>query len=132
MGVLEQRFVIATALVGSSAQREAISATRGANASAGITSETSPQASASPASSLRFELIHSNARANPSSRWMNHEPPESGTRPMPTKPGTKLAAADAMRTSQAAASDSPAPAAGPLTAAITGFSSARMRRMFGW
>ena len=55
--------------------------------SAGITSETRPQASASSAPSLRLELIHSNARANPSSRCRNHVPPESGTRPMPTKPG---------------------------------------------
>ena len=46
--------------------------------------------------------------------------------------GTKLAASDARRMSQAQANESPAPAAAPLTAAITGFSSARMARMFGW
>ena len=63
---------------------------------------------------------------------MNHEPPESGIRPMPMKPGTKVAASLAIRRSQAAASESPAPAHGPLTAAMTGFSSARIRRMFGW
>ena len=59
-------------------------------------------------------------------------PPESGTRPIPTKPGTKLAASEAIRTSQAAASERPAPAAGPFTAASTGFSRARIARMFGW
>ena len=48
------------------------------------------------------------------------------------KPGTKVAASEAIRMSQAQASDSPAPAHGPFTAAITGFSSPRMRRMFGW
>ena len=37
-----------------------------------------------------------------------------------------------MRRSHAAASERPAPAVGPLTAAITGFSSARIARMFGW
>ena len=63
---------------------------------------------------------------------MNHEPPESGTRPMPMKPGTKLAASDAMRMSHAHASESPAPAAGPLTAASTGLASARIALMFGW
>ena len=63
---------------------------------------------------------------------MNQEPPESGTSPMPMKPGTKFAASDAIRMSQAHASDSPAPAQGPFTAAITGFSSPRIRRMFGW
>ena len=46
--------------------------------------------------------------------------------------GTKLAASDAIRTSQARASDSPAPAAGPLTTAITGFSSARIASTFWW
>ena len=51
---------------------------------------------------------------------------------MPTKPGTKTAASDATRTSHATASESPAPAAAPLTAAITGFSSARIARTFGW
>ena len=41
-------------------------------------------------------------------------PPESGTRPMPTNPGTNAAALDATRTSQALASESPAPAAGAV------------------
>ena len=50
---------------------------------------------------------------------------------MPTKPGTNVAASDATRTSQAQANESPAPAAGPLTAAITGFASARILRTFG-
>jgi hypothetical protein len=82
--------------------------------------------------SFRFDVIHSNARAKPSSRWMNHEPPESGTRPMPMKPGVKVAASLAIRRSHAAANERPAPAQGPFTAAITGFSSPRIRRMFGW
>ena len=48
------------------------------------------------------------------------------------KAGTKLAASTAMRMSHAQANDSPAPAAAPLTAAITGFSSARIASTFGW
>ena len=48
------------------------------------------------------------------------------------KAGTKLAESAAMRRSQAQASERPAPAAGPLTAARTGFSSARIARTFGW
>ena len=48
------------------------------------------------------------------------------------KAGTKVAASEAMRISQAQATESPAPAAAPLTAAITGFSSARIARTFGW
>jgi hypothetical protein len=46
--------------------------------------------------------------------------------------GTKLAESAASRKSQAQASERPAPAAGPFTAAMTGFSSARIARMFGW
>ena len=48
------------------------------------------------------------------------------------KPGTKVAASDATRRSQAQANESPAPAAAPFTAAMTGFWSERMRRTFGW
>ena len=48
------------------------------------------------------------------------------------KPGTNVAASDATRRSQAQANERPAPAAGPLTAAITGFASERMSRTFGW
>ena len=63
---------------------------------------------------------------------MKKEPPESGIKPMRTKPGVKLAESAAMRMSQSAASDSPAPAAAPLTAASTGFSSARIPSATGW
>ena len=63
---------------------------------------------------------------------MNHEPPASGTSPMPMKPGTNDAVSAATRTSQAQANESPAPAAAPFTAASTGFSSARTSRTFGW
>ena len=63
---------------------------------------------------------------------MNHVPPASGTSPIPMKPGTKLASEAAIRTSQAQARESPAPAQAPLIAATTGFSSARMARTFGW
>ncbi len=46
--------------------------------------------------------------------------------------GTKLAERAAMRTSHASARDIPAPAAAPLTAAITGFSSARIASTLRW
>ncbi len=46
--------------------------------------------------------------------------------------GTKLAESAAIRMSQAQANDSPAPAAAPLTAAMTGFSRARIASTFGW
>jgi hypothetical protein len=50
---------------------------------------------------------------------------------MPMKPGTKLALSAAIRMSQTQASESPAPAQTPLTAAITGFSSRRIASTFG-
>ena len=58
--------------------------------------------------------------------------PRVGHEPDPDEPRTNVAASDATRTSHAHANDRPAPAAGPLTAASTGFSSARTRRTFGW
>ena len=45
--------------------------------------------------------------------------------PTRTNPALKLAVLSAIRMSAASASDSPPPAAGPLTAAITGYGSAR-------
>src|SRR3990170_590769 len=47
-------------------------------------------------------------------------------------PGKTAASSDAIRTSHAHASERPAPAHAPLIAAMTGFSSARIARMFGW
>ena len=63
---------------------------------------------------------------------MKYVPPESGTRPMLMNAGTKLAASAAIRRSQAQANESPAPAAAPLTAAMTGFSSRLIAITFGW
>ena len=110
----------------------ASSAARAGSVSSATTSETSPHSSASAAESFRFDVIHSNDRGAPSRRWMKYVPPESGTSPMPMNAGMKLADSAAMRMSHAHASERPAPAAGPLTAAITGFSSARMARTFLW
>ncbi len=62
---------------------------------------------------------------------MKNVPPESGIRPMLMKAGMNVAEAAAIRMSHAQANERPAPAAGPLTAAITGFSSARSASRFG-
>jgi hypothetical protein len=51
---------------------------------------------------------------------------------MLTNAGTNRAVSAASRTSQARASDRPAPAAAPLTAAITGFSSPRIAVTVRW
>ena len=57
--------------------------------------------------------------------------PPSGTRPMLTKARRKKADSAATIRSQASASEQPIPAAGPLTAAITGFGISRTERMIG-
>jgi hypothetical protein len=126
------RFVMPIAFVGACAYMPASSAARAGSVSSATTSDTSPHSRASAAESFRPDVIHSKDRAVPSSRWMKYVPPESGTSPMPMNAGTKLADSAAIRMSQAQASESPAPAAGPLTAAMTGFSSARMARTFRW
>src|SRR5918996_1126374 len=54
-------------------------------------------------------------------RGSSQVPPESGIRPILTKAWVKRASSAAIRMSQAAARDTPAPAATPFTAAITGF-----------
>ena len=46
--------------------------------------------------------------------------------------GTKVASSEAIRRSHAHASESPAPAAAPFTAAITGLSSPRIALIDGW
>ena len=57
--------------------------------------------------------------------------PPSGTRPMLTKASRKNDDSAATIRSQASASAQPIPAAGPLTAATTGFGSSRIARMIG-
>ena len=59
------------------------------------------------------------------SRGRNQVPPESGTSPSFENAWMKLAERAAMTRSQASAILAPAPAATPLTAAITGIGSAR-------
>ena len=57
--------------------------------------------------------------------------PESAVRPIRLNEVTKTAASEAIRRSQASARAKPAPAAAPLTAAITGLSSSAIRWMTG-
>jgi hypothetical protein len=90
-------------------QSAASSATAPANALAGITSETSPQSSASCRGEPRFG--HPLERPREAEQPVD-EPraPASGTRPIPTNPG-RTSPLGATRRSQAQANESPAPAA---------------------
>ncbi len=72
------------------------------------------------------------ARAMPTRLATKAEAPPSGTSPMLTKASMKYALSAARTRSQARASESPIPTAGPWTAATTGLSIARMPLMIGW
>ena len=60
------------------------------------------------------------ARAAPTSRGSVHEAPESAVSPTAVNARLKLAVSATMRKSHANANAAPAPAATPLTAAMTG------------
>ncbi len=74
-----------------------------------------------------FEQDLRSRAARGSAREMNHEPPPSGVRPTRAYDITNLASSAATIRSHASASEKPAPAAAPSTAAITGFDDALQR-----
>ena len=83
--------------------------------------------SASSAGSLSPVIARPSARARPTSRGSSQVPPQSGTRPILLKAWMKLALRAATTRSQHSARLAPAPAATPLTAAITGTGIVRTR-----
>ena len=85
----------------------------------------------SPRSVCRRSWRGPSARAMPTRCGRSHVPPESGTRPIFTNAWMKLAERAASTRSQAIARLAPAPAAVPLTAAITGNGNACRRRISG-
>ena len=106
----------------------ASSIARGSKRSSSTVSDTSPMRSASAASTMRPVNMMSNARDRPTQRGSNQLTPISQPdRPTRTKAALKSADRAAMRISAASASPRPAPLAGPLTAAITGWRNARKR-----
>ncbi len=72
------------------------------------------------------------ALVKPTRDGTSSEEPPSGTSPMLTKASWKNADSAATIRSQASARESPIPAAGPLTAAMTGLGMCRMPVMIGW
>ena len=83
--------------------------------------------SASSAGSLSPVIARPSARARPTRRGSSQVPPQSGTRPILLKAWMKLALRAATTMSQHSARLAPAPAATPLTAAITGTGIVRTR-----
>jgi hypothetical protein len=82
---------------------------------------TKPISAASSANTTRLENKRSAARAGPMSRDRIHVTPCSAGRPRRAKLVVSLAPAEANRMSVKHIITKPTPAAGPLTAAITGF-----------
>ena len=76
-------------------------------------------------------MASSAARVKPTRDGTNSDEPPSGTRPMLTKASWKNADSAATMRSQASARDRPIPAAGPLTAAMTGLGISRSPVMIG-
>ena len=77
-------------------------------------------------------MASSAARAKPTRDGTNSDEPPSGTSPMLTKASEKYADSAATTRSQASARESPIPAAGPLTPAMTGLGIRRMPVISGW
>ncbi len=92
---------------------------------------TSPRLSARSAVTGSASISSSAATASPASRWIVQEAPESAPRPTRANAISRLALRPATRKSQANASDAPAPAATPFTAATTGFGIEVMAVMIG-
>src|ERR1700677_4572767 len=106
----------------------AVSRAAPSNSSSRTTRRTSPLRSASPASMMRPVSINSHAREAPINRGRSQLTPMSQPEsPRRTKATLKRAVLLAMRMSLARARARPPPAAGPLTAAITGWGSERKR-----
>src|SRR5438874_915076 len=105
------------AIVGPSASSPANAATSEAKDSSGTTRVTSPIASADAAGTGSDSSSISSAFADPTSLGSVHDAPVSGTRPIFENAIANDAPSAAIRKSHAKASDAPAPAAGPLTAA---------------
>ena len=87
--------------------------------------------SASTAGRRSPSIARPSARARPTARGSSQVPPQSGTRPIFEKAWMKLAERAATTRSQASARLAPAPAATPLTAAITGTGIERSRSSIG-
>src|SRR5271166_6652360 len=109
-----------------SAISRAIARAAGRSSPGGCTALTSPPARASSAGKTRPEKFHSSALAMPTMRGRNQLEQASGTMPRRTKTKPKRASVEAIRMSMGRSMVTPMPTAGPLTAAITGFSDAKI------
>src|SRR5271168_3857234 len=116
------RFKARTASGGPAASCAASDCASASTLSCGTMRSTTPMRSASAAPIMSpVHSIHA-ARDSPARRGSRYVPPKSGNNPTFAKFWPNMAWSLAMRISQPSATFIPAPAAGPFTAATTGFS----------
>src|SRR6185437_10320446 len=130
--LLSWRLVPAYDLVAPAAIRSSSASACAWYSSSGQTRLIRPQSSAERASSRSPSMASSAARAKPTRDGTHSDDPPSGTSPMLTKASEKYADSAATTRSQASARESPIPAAGPLTPAMTGLGIRRMPVISGW
>jgi hypothetical protein len=123
--------VSASALLGIAASLPASAIALAINAASSTHCQIRPMRCASSAESLSPVIARPSARARPTSRVSSQVPPQSGIRPIFEKAWLKPALRAATTMSQPSAKLAPAPAATPLTAAITGTGIERMRKASG-
>ena len=123
--------VATRALVGMAASLVASAIVVSAKAASSTHCQIRPKACARSAGSLSPVSARPRAVARPTRRGSNQVPPPSGTKPILEKAWMKLAERAAITTSQPSAIFAPAPAATPLTMAITGTGMLRMRSANG-
>ena len=117
---------------GPAASRCAQSSTKASSSSCGTTRLTRPMRSASAASSISASKTSSFALCSPSRRGRTQEPPKSMLSPRRAKISEKRARSDATIRSQPRARLSPAPAATPLTFAMSGLEMACSAAAVSW
>ncbi len=110
-----------------SAISRAISYAADSSSSGGCTERTSPADRASSGPKTRPVATHSMARCIPTARGRNQLAADSGTMPRRAKTKPNFAEVEASRMSMGRVMLAPTPAAGPLTAAMTGLVLEKMR-----
>ena len=128
---VERCRVATSARVGSAARRAASASTSALKAASSTHFQIRPRRTASSAPSLSPSIASAIALARPTRRGSSQVPPQSGIRPIFENAWMKLAERAATTMSQSSAKFAPAPAATPLTAAITGTGIERMRSASG-
>src|SRR5882757_4373720 len=131
MAALIACLVAAYDSVGPAANRRASASATDPSSESGTTRSARPQLTASAAGSGSASRASTKARPRPIRAGTSRLAPPSGVKPILEKASRKNADSAATTRSEARAIEQPMPAAGPLTAEITGFRSRRNARISG-